>query len=684
MNKKRVFTGRRDGVVAFKRWANKNYSLFATICKVVVISVLAVAYFLVVPLTAAAASEQDTSEVKMQFNIDEIEVTASGAPAVFSEIVRVLTVIESNEIERLPVQSVQELLEYIAAADVRQRGAEGVQADISIRGGTFDQTIILLNGINITDPQTGHHNLNIPVSFSQIKRIEVLEGPSARVYGPSAFSGAVNIITKQPENSTLKLKLDAGSHRFFNSGLSGSFQTGKWNHLLAVGRKSSDGYMENTDFEISNIFYSNRLENDKGIFSFQAGASGKAFGANSFYTPKYPNQFEEIRTVFTSAKWESKSKWHLTPAVFWRRHSDKFMLFRENPPSWYSNHNYHLTNTYGANLNSWFRWAVGKTALGAEFRSENILSNLLGEPMAEEKKVRGEDARYTKSKSRLTSSLFIDHTIYINRFSASAGLMTNYISDRQNDINFFPGIEIGYEIFPSLKLVGSFNTSLRMPTFTDLYYAGPTNIGNPGLKPEKSMTLEGGLKLNRNFIRGHFILFYRNGKDMIDWVKQDADELWQAKNLTQIRITGTEVRIQVFPAKKWGSGWPENLHLNYFYNNQQKETSGYISNYVLDNLKHKFTGAVTQKVAGNFYINLRGTYQDREGNFLRFENKQQADEAEYSPFWLFDGKVMCQSSSIELYISANNIFDRRYFDLGNIIQPGRWLKTGLVYTINFR
>jgi len=683
MKKNNFKSGLPGKTLVFNKWANKGYSLFSTIRKEVVISVLAISYFVSVPVTSVA-SDRDTSEVKMEYEIDEIEVSASRAPAVYSEIVRVLTVIEADEIEQAPVASLEELLEYVAGADIRQRGAQGVQADVSIRGGTFDQTIILLNGINITDPQTGHHNLNIPVNLSQIERIEVLEGPAARVYGPSAFSGAVNIITKQPENSKIGLKLEGGSHRFFNSNLSGSLQAGKWNHLLAASRKRSDGYIGNTDFKISNLFYSARLETEKGNFSFQTGTSGKAFGANSFYTPKFPNQFEETGTVFISAKWESNVRFHLTPAVFWRRHSDTFMLFRENPPSWYSGHNYHLTNIYGANLNSWFRWAGGKTAFGAEYRSENIFSNVLGENMTEDKKVPGEDALFTKSKSRSTISFFADHTIYLNRFSASAGMMANYISDRENNINIFPGIDIGYEILPSLKLVSSFNTSMRMPTFTDLYYSGPTNIGNSDLKPEKSLTVEGGIKLNRNFVRGHIVLFHRNGKDMIDWVKQDADELWQAKNLTQINSSGVEARLQIHPAMKWGSGWPEVFSLDYFYNNQEKESAGFISNYVLDNLKHKFTGSVTQKIGGNFFVNLRGTYQDREGTFTQFENKQPAGETEYPSFWLFDGKVTYQSTNLELNVSANNIFDRQYFDLGNIVQPGRWLKAGIVYEFNFR
>jgi len=148
----------------FKRWGRKTYSLFSILHQVVKISVLSVSYFLAVPVLSVAM-EQDTTEIKMEFNLDEVEVTASRAPVIYSQVARVLSVIDSREIERAPVQSLQDLLEYVAGVDIRQRGAEGVQADISIRGGSFDQTMILLNGINITDPQTGHHTLNLPVSL---------------------------------------------------------------------------------------------------------------------------------------------------------------------------------------------------------------------------------------------------------------------------------------------------------------------------------------------------------------------------------------------------------------------------------------------------------------------------------------------------------------------------------------
>jgi iron complex outermembrane receptor protein len=670
------------GILTFKKWGRKSYSAFQTMHRVVKISVLAVIYFLSTPVLSLAAG-QDTSEVKMQYDLDEVKVSAQQTPALYSQVARIISVIESSEIEHAPAQNIQDLLEYIAGVDIRQRGAEGVQADISIRGGTFDQMLILLNGINITDPQTGHHNLNLPVSLNQIERIEILEGPAARIYGPNAFSGAINIVTKSPEAESVYANFTCGSFDYFNVNLSGSASTGKLKHNLSFNRKSSDGDIENTDFRTYTLFYANHLKTQKGIFSFQSGTAHKGFGANSFYTPQYPNQYEATETLFSSAKWESNSKLHLTPVFYYRRHQDRFELFRDNPASWYTTHNYHLTNVYGARMNSWMQWGAGKTDLGIEFRSENILSNVLGEEMDSPKKVPGENAEFTKSKSRNTWSAFFGHVLYLQNWTFSGGLMANIIAKSNLGWHIFPGVEMSCNFTDDLKIFSSFNTSLRMPTFTDLYYEGPANIGNPQLEPEKSATFEGGLKLNGNFIRGHAVVFYRRGKNIIDWVKNSADDIWQPQNLTRINSFGTEFQFQFNLRKKLGNPFPEKMDVNYFNNNLKKADGELISNYVLDNLKHKLVIGLNQKIIHRLSLDLKLIYQDREGTYTSFENGGWADEVGYKPFWLLDGKLTYNFKNLSVFVSASNILDNQYYDIGNITQPGRWIKSGISYKIDF-
>nr|WP_319510272.1 TonB-dependent receptor [uncultured Draconibacterium sp.] len=685
-------------VLTFRKWGRKNYSSFLTVRKQVVISVLSVVYLLSAPVITMA-TVQDTSEVKMEYDLDEIEVSAQRTPALYSQVARIISVIERKEIEAAPAQSVQDLLEYVAAIDVRQRGTEGVQADVSVRGGTFDQTLILLNGINITDPQTGHHNLNLPVSLAQIERIEILEGPAARVYGPNAFSGAINIVTRQSANSEISAAVLGGSFGYFDGNLAGSFSTGKMQHMLAFNGKRSDGYTNNTDFDELNGFYSNQLNTEKGVLKFQLGLSEKGFGANSFYTPKYPNQYEATKTLFTSLKWEGNGPLHLTPVVYYRRHHDRFELYRTDKyqltndgynvwqndtlPGWYTGHNYHLTNVYGANLNSWVKWAAGKTAFGVEFRREQIYSNTLGIDMDEPKDVPGEDALFTKSDDRNTVSGFLEHAYYMNNWTVTAGLMANYISGSDLGLNVFPGIDVSYNLSDAVKLYSSYNTSLRMPTFTDLYYDGPSNIGNPDLKPEKSATLEGGLKLRSKLVRGHAVVFYRHGKDIIDWVKEDPTaEIWQPQNLTEINNLGTEIQAQMLFRNEFGNQYP-NIQISYLYNNVKKGEADFVSNYALDNLKHKLVGSLSEQLAKGLTLDLHFVFQNREGSYTQFENKMPVGEVAYDPFWVFDGKLNYRYKKFTLFASVNNIFDKQYNDIGNIIQPGRWFKTGLAYKIGF-
>jgi iron complex outermembrane receptor protein len=681
--KKQKVNYKTENTLVFKQWRRKGYSVFLTISRVVLISVLSVNYLLAVPTEGLETVQTDTTATTKEYKLDEIEISAQRSPALYSQVARVVTVISAKEIEAAPAQNIQELLKYVAGIDVRQRGADGIQADISIRGGTFDQTLILLNGVNITDPQTGHHNLNIPIPFNQIERIEILEGPAARVYGPNAFSGAINIVTRSPRNKMLMANISTGSYKYFDTDLAGNFSTGNLLHSISMNYRKSDGYISNTDFNDKGIYYLNNYENKSGKLTLQAGYSDKEFGANSFYTPKYPNQFEEVKSLVSSVKWESNSKLHLTPLIYWRRHQDRFELFRENPPAWYTTHNYHLTDTYGGNLNSWVQWKFGKSAFGVEYRSENILSNVLGKPLDEPVEVPGEQAFFTKSDSRNTISGFIEHVYYADKWIVSAGLMANYISGSGRGINIFPGIEASYQLSSSFKVFGNYNTSLRMPTFTDLYYSGPTNIGNPDLNPELTSAFETGLNYNSKIINGRIVIYYKKGHDIIDWVKLEQTDKWQPQNLTELSSYGTEIQAQANLEKAFGRFWPERFAVNWLFSDISKDESEYISYYVLDYLKNKINISLEKEIINNLKLDIHSTYQQREGTYTSFENGKWGKETDYEPFWLFDSKLSYKYRNYGIFASVSNIFDIHYYDIGNVQQPGRTFKIGLSFQTGF-
>lgn len=676
---------KRAEVLTFRRWGGHSYSLFQAIRKQVHIATLAIAY-LYVALPNESFAQTERVDVNMEYDLDEIEVSAQRAPATYSQVARIVSVIEREQIESAPAGSIQDLLEYALGVDIRQRGTYGIQADVSVRGGSFDQTLILLNGINLSDPQTGHHNLNLPVNLKNIKRIEILNGPSARVYGPNAFSGAINIVTEAADANLFDLDVAFGEHQLRDVNVAANVQQGKLNSFVAFSNTSSDGYTANTDFETYNLFYQGNLKTGAGDIDLQVGHSNKAFGANSFYTPAYPNQFEETKTTFASVKMETGEKLHFTPALYWRRHQDRFELFRDEPASWYAGHNYHLTDVLGMNLNSWFSSALGKTAFGAEIRSENIWSNKLGELMTEPIAVPGEKGQeFTRSHSRTTVSYFAEHTFYTDRFTASAGAMANWISDLNFEWNVYPGIDLSYQLTDHFKAYASLNKSMRMPTYTDLYYSGPTNQGNPDLKPEHSTTLEGGVRFRNSWLNAHALYYHRVGKDLIDWVRESEEYVWETRNLTKIVSDGAEFSLDLDVTKAIGKKvFLRHLGANYSFNTQDKGSSNYLSNYALDNLKHKLVFNLDHAVWKKVFASWKFRFQDRNGSYERFENTQYVGEVSYDPFWLTDLKVYYRSEAAQIYVTASNLFDQRYVDLGNVVQPGRWLSCGVKYRINFK
>ena len=181
---KTIFNKRTS--LKFKHFSNKGYSLFSVLGREVIVGTLSVA-----TLTYAKANGISTEVSKIStdslyrgaaLELDEVSVTASRAPLAESQQARMVTVLSREDIAQAPVQSINDLLKYVASVDVRQRGPVGAQTDVSIRGGNYEQITILLNGVNINDPQTGHNAFDFPCDIADIERIEVLEGPAAHIY----------------------------------------------------------------------------------------------------------------------------------------------------------------------------------------------------------------------------------------------------------------------------------------------------------------------------------------------------------------------------------------------------------------------------------------------------------------------------------------------------------------------
>lgn len=669
-------TGGKGGVVWFRRWANRSYAVFNSMHREVRIGVLSASYsLLLLPSEVSALMEPDSTSLKLQ--LSEITVSGQRTPLPFSQTGRIISVVPRSEIVSSPAQNLQDVLEYLPNVDVRQRGANGVQADLSIRGGTTDQTLVLLNGVNFNDPQTGHYSLNLPLEPDAVERVEVVEGGASRVLGPNAFAGAVNFITTAADTFSLRSLLSGGDFGYFKGSLSAHLPVGNTRHFLSVGKSRSDGYMPATDFETVNLFYHAKARLGGLQIEWQGGRAEREYGAANFYGVRYTNQFEQTQTWFASLKATAGNRLTFAPLFYWRRNSDHYILERSDPAMY---QNFHRTDVAGVNLSQSLSWALGQSSWGADFRIEHLASSALGHPVRYPQRVKGHPGiYYHKGYTRRNWSLYVEHNFTYGSLSVSAGVMSNYLSEL-GEWSTFPGMDFQYRLSDRLRYYGSVSASLRLPTFTDLYYQGRENVGNPLLKPEKSLSWETGFKWYTPGLQGHIAYFERRGRNLIDWIWYESDQKWHTENLTRVNTRGATFAARIDPRQWMGSRFfVHSLSATYSYTTLSKEESDAVSYYLLDNLKHKADFSLSHQIFQRVSAQWRLSWQDRNGSYLQYDSETRlASPRSYRPFVLLDARVVWKKGAIELFAEATNLLNTIYYDLGNISQPPRWAKTGIV------
>jgi vitamin B12 transporter len=677
--------------LCFKRWSRKNYAVFASLHRVVKIGVVTFSCSLIQERYQPVFAQLDTAtHFSEEATLDEVEISAS-QPLLWTSLPFVLSTVEQKDIAAAPAADLDEVLERLPGVDIRQRSPDGVQADISLNGGSFDQVLILLNGVNITDPQTGHFNLDIPIDLSQIKRIEVVRGSAAGILGSNAFSGAINLITvpsSLKNGFSGKVELGTGSFRRLQAGAELNHTSDRLSLTGTASFKTSDGHDTNTDYRIENgTFLAGYQHPSMGKFLLQMGCRNKEYGANSFYSLAYPLQFEATTTLYSALTWEKSTGHHYLLAQAYRRsHHDRFELFRDgkNAASWYSGHNYHLSDVSGGKFTLTKSNTNFYSLLGIEFRNEHIFSNVLGEALIPNKPDPFDAvAVFTKAKNRSTFSGITHQRIQLDKVQFSLGATLNITPG----IGFYwqGGVDGLYQINKSSTASVSLNRSLRLPTFTDLYYQSATQRSNPALRPEEALTINGQLEWKNNVSRFSLNGFHRWGKGLIDWVRHPDSLRWESQNLTAVQATGVSLEGGWHPYVK--GGWhplikgchPLSFVANYTVLFMDKSAQGFDSKYALDYLKHKLTlkatgllletkqlGQVSMVIDAGFYVRS-GTYSVPGITGL----------IKYEPYWLADSRVKWTRNGLSIYVDAYNLFNVPYTDFGGLSQPGLNLRTGL-------
>lgn len=616
----------------------------------------AIFIFLLSPvLSLAQAGKSDTTQLK------EIQIIENRLQMPFSKSTRNLQVITRQQIAEMPVKSVSEVLSYIGGADLRQRGPFGTQADLSIDGGTFEQTLILLNGVKISDPQTAHHSLNIPVPLSAIERIEVLRGPAARVYGINALTGAINIVTRAVSQSSIDVDLQTGSS-FENkapgdgSGIYGGMtaqvainMAGKNSgHLVGFGLSDYNGQRYNSSAYDYKFFYQGDIDLDKqNKLNLMGGYLYNAFGANGYYAaPGDKEAFEIVKTGLFSvgSSHQLSQKFSLRPRVSGRYNWDDYRYYRNDLTKARS---LHYNNVLSGELNSVLNTDFGDFGFGAETRAERINSSNIGN------RNRYNHGLYAEFKPTAWQKLLLNIGAYVN-YNTAYGWQ------------WFPGVDASYIFATNWSLGANVGSSQRIPSFTDLYLnQPPSNIGNPNLVSENAWQYELSVKYQKGTTQFAAGYFYRDINNLIDWLRPNTIVPYQPQNLGNQRMNGVYVRWGQSVALGNQSSLGYTLSYQYL-DPSQDVTPGLISKYVLENLKH-------QAILGlNYRVNAL------QVGLMQRVLKRQLNKG----YGLTDVKIGYQLKPFTVYAEANNVFGQDYVETGAVPLPKRWFILGFKKAFN--
>lgn len=576
--------------------------------------------------------------------LDSVLINSNRINLPFLKNSRSIVLISQEQIQKSAVTNVVQLLQNVVGIDIRQRGVDGMQADLYIRGGGFDQTLLLIDGISVEDSQTGHHLLNSLPAIENIERIEIIKGPAARIFGQNAVTGAINIITKKTNENNVKVEATIGSFNHTIVGIQLNSHTKSYSQAFQYQRNTSDGYRFNTDFKNNQLFYKSNFDIHKLPIQLLATFGDRKFGANGFYAnPNYKDQYEETQTNFIGiSSTSTKANFTLKSNLYWKRNQDMYLFLRENPAYY---RNFHITNKVGASFNSTIKSDSGITGIGFDISKNYIVSNNLG------------------AHNRFIAIAFIEHRFSFddNQFDITPGVAVNYYSDFK--FHAFPGLDIGYSVTPAMRLYGNVGYTYRAPTYTDLYYIDPVTNGNPNLKPESAFAQELGLKFHSDSFVFDIALFNRHSKNLIDYGKFLETDKWKATNLFRINSYGFEVNSQ-FNFTFLNNN--QNIQLGYNYlKDDYKQSVLPFSRYSLNSMKHQVITTFNIKFFEHFFHSITAKFVERP------------DGMHYT---IVDSRLNFNIKNVSLSLMGNNIFDASYSETSFVPMPKSNYLMSMSYT----
>ncbi|MCK9173509.1 MAG: TonB-dependent receptor [Desulfuromonas thiophila] len=571
----------------------------------------------------------------------ELIVSASRSPQPLQEAAQTVTILERADLERLPGGSLFDALEQVSGVDLRQRGPFGQQADVAIRGGSFEQTLILINGIPQVNPQTGHHNLDLPLQLADIERIEIVKGPSARLYGANAMAGAINIVTRASKGPAWRADLSAGDHDALNAQGQARWQLGTWHHRLGAGHQYSSGHRhdEPTGFNSKVINYQAQGELAGQEMQALLALSERDYGASRYYfdDPQQKERSRNARALLAAELYGERLHWR--PTLSLNRHEDRYRYAYNG--RWFSNDStsHNLTPGLQGSLES----ALGQSSFGYSGDWQQIRSSSLGD------------------HQRHLHNLFFNQRYALgDRLQLGSGLHALY--SRRWGWQSWPGAEISLAINRQWHWFAAVGGSFRIPTYTEMYYQTPNHRGDADLKPEEATTWETGLRWQDQHRQAHLSLFRRDSDNLIDWAQAPGETLWQVRNVAHSRNWGVESGLT------WQQPWPllpwlVQLELNYSWLHSDFSSNGLETKYSRDQLRHQLHTGLQLQWLPPLSQRLQLRYERRFGG-------EDALLVDSRLRWQFDRHWSC-------HLDVTDLFDQKGHESGFVERPGRWLLVGI-------
>ena len=581
-------------------------------------------------LLPSLAAAQQASDVPIRFE-EQVVVTAHAEEAAFETLARAVVVLTREEIARLPAESVAEVLGYASSVDVRSRGPDGVQSDFAIRGSTFGQALVLVDGVRLNDAQTGHHNSDIPVPLDEIERIEVLLGSGSSLYGADAFGGTINVITRRT-GSYRQMSVTAGAFGFASAHAAVAGARGGVRESLAVSTDRSGGFAIGRDFRTLNVSSQTTSANGTRLW---VSHLRKAFGAAGFYGPALSSERTNQTLVSLDGRTPQIGPWSGRWQTSYRTHGDEFLYdsTRSGPPNDHRTHAVQSTARLQRAASD-----RGRVTVGAEIGADRIRSSSMGDHGLLRGSVFGE------LQQRFGGSTVVYPGLRVDGYSTFGAAWS-------------PSLAATTWLGRRVKLRASAGRAFRVPTFTERFYIDPNNLGTPTLMPEHAWSSDASVDWLAvgGWTTGASV-FERRARGTIDFVRLSPLEKWQAANIRQVVTHGVELNVRRAFA---GSSV---VSAQYAFLDAATDALPLLSKYVLEYARHTVTLSASAILPAGFSLGHRIDYKRRRDG---------------SDVWLVDARLGRRFGKAIAFAEGSNLLNARYQEISGVDMPGRWLRVGL-------